>query len=269
MEKIAHCINTLAEFCGQRDIDNLSQEILYKKYKIKQADVLVLFGGSILAGGDVLAEAMHNKIAKKYIIVGGAGHTTDNLRKKMQSVLLDIDISNLSEAEIFATYLQEKYSLQVDLLETKSTNCGNNITLLLDLLTKNNIFYQNIILLQEAAMQRRMAAGIKKYRNDIEIINFAVYKIKVAVKNNELMFCDKVWGMWTMMEYISLLLGEIPRLTDNENGYGPKGKDYIAHVDIPVKVQKTFTELSKKYSLFIRKADARFANSKNSDCSNK
>ncbi|NSI66152.1 hypothetical protein, partial [Mediterraneibacter gnavus] len=41
---------------------------------------MVLFGGSIIAGGDILAEAIQNEVAKKNIIVGGAGNTTETLR---------------------------------------------------------------------------------------------------------------------------------------------------------------------------------------------
>ena len=43
----AKAINILEEYCGKRDI---------------------------------LAEAIQNEVAKKYIIVGGAGHTTETLR---------------------------------------------------------------------------------------------------------------------------------------------------------------------------------------------
>ena len=60
--KIATNINTLGKFCGIRDINELSQEKLLEYYGIRQADVMVLFGGSILAGGDVLAEAIKNNI---------------------------------------------------------------------------------------------------------------------------------------------------------------------------------------------------------------
>ncbi len=80
-QKIADNINILGKFCGKRDIRLLTKEELQNKYCINQADVMVLFGGSVLCGGDVLAAAMHNDIAKKYIIVGGAGHTTDTLRR--------------------------------------------------------------------------------------------------------------------------------------------------------------------------------------------
>lgn len=50
-------------------------------------------------------------------------------------------------------------------------------------------------------------------------------------------------------------MGEIPRLTDNIEGYGPKGKDYIAHVDIPIEVEKAFAELKREYAGMIREAN--------------
>ena len=64
--EIANCMNVLGNFCGKRDIDELTAFELMKKYGVEKADVMVLFGGSILAGGDVLANAMKNDVAKKY-----------------------------------------------------------------------------------------------------------------------------------------------------------------------------------------------------------
>ena len=61
---------------------------------------------------------------------------------------------------------------------------------------------------------------------------------------------------------MTLLMGEIPRLSDDENGYGPKGKDYIAHVDIPEKVEQAFLELKQVYGSMVREANPRFASSK-------
>ena len=65
MEKrIAECINILGRFCGKRDVENLLVSELKNKYQLEQADVMVLFGGSIMCGGDVLATAMKNNVAK-------------------------------------------------------------------------------------------------------------------------------------------------------------------------------------------------------------
>ncbi|WP_333673631.1 hypothetical protein [Holdemanella porci] len=62
---VAENINILAKFLGTRDIDALNQEELFNRYGIHQVDVMVLFGGSILEGGDVLASGIKNFVAKK------------------------------------------------------------------------------------------------------------------------------------------------------------------------------------------------------------
>jgi hypothetical protein len=160
--KVADNINTLAEFLGTRDIDELNQEELFKRHGIHQVDVMVLFGGSILEGGDVLVDAIKNSVAKKYIVVGGTGHTTETLRQRVHLEYKDIETTDLSEAEIFQKYLKYVSGCKADYLETKSTNCGNNITYLLDLLEENNISFKSMILSQDASMQKRMAAGLKK-----------------------------------------------------------------------------------------------------------
>jgi len=51
----AENVDILAEFLGVRDVPELTQSALRQKYGFAQADVMVLFGGSILCGGDVLA----------------------------------------------------------------------------------------------------------------------------------------------------------------------------------------------------------------------
>ena len=41
----------------------------------------------IWPGGEFFAEIMKNRLAEKYVIVGGAGHTTETLREKMAASL--------------------------------------------------------------------------------------------------------------------------------------------------------------------------------------
>lgn len=262
LQNIANQINILGAFCGKRDVAELTSEQLMKSYGVPQADVMVLFGGSILCGGDVLAQAMKNHVAKKYAIVGGAGHTTETLRRKMQEEFPEIETAGLPEAEVFARYLKHQYGLVPDFLECKSTNCGNNITYLLELLQEKCISFQSIILSQDATMQCRMEAGLRKYVSDkIQIINYAVYEAKVIVEHSELEYEKEIWGMWDMERYISLLMGEIPRLTDDENGYGPEGKNFIAHVDIPTEVRNAFEQLRNAYPGFVREANPLYASS--------
>ena len=158
-KKIAEYINILADFCGKRDISSLNKKELKNKYNINQADIIVLFGGSIIAGGDIFAQAIKEKIAKKYIIVGGYGHTTDSLIDNMKKIIPDINYK--TEAEIFNEYIKNKYNAEADFLECSSTNCGNNITNLLEIIKKEQLDFNNIILIQDAAMQLRMSAVMK------------------------------------------------------------------------------------------------------------
>ena len=258
--KVAENINILANFLGIRDIKELNQEALFNRYGVHQVDVMVLFGGSILAGGDVLAKAIQNSVAKKYVIVGGAGHTTDTLRQRVHLEYPDIKTTNLSEAEIFQEYLKYVYGCKADYLETKSTNCGNNITYLLDLLEENHISFKSIILSQDASMQKRMAAGLKKYVNDdVTIINYASYCARVLNQKGKFVFEENIHGMWTIERYVNLLMGEIPRLSDDENGYGPSGKNYIVHVDIPENVKVAFEELKMVFGNETRVANPLYA----------
>ena len=257
LEIEAKMINRLGEFCGIRDVGTLSNEEIYRKIGSHKADVMVLFGGSILCGGDVLANAIRSDIAKIYMIVGGAGHTTPSLRKRFAAVLPELVTKDRSEAEMFDDYLRIRYGVSADLLETRSTNCGNNITFMLDLLKERNISCQGIILVQDATMQRRMAAGLRMLRPGMKIINYAAYHATVVEHNRDLQYAEDIPGMWDIKQYTELLLGEIKRLRDDEKGYGPKGKGFIAHEEIPDEIEEAFEKLSAEY--MVRKANPEFA----------
>lgn len=249
-----------AVFCGKRDIEALDSALLYQNYGISKADVMVLFGGSILAGGDVLAKAIQDRIASTYIIVGGAGHTTETLRQQVSSEYPSIETANLSEAETFQRYLQEIYECRADYLETESTNCGNNITNLLALLREHHVRCNSIILCQDATMQARMDAGLRKYTGDsVKIINYASYAATVCEEECGLSYEEEIHGMWSVDRYINLLMGEIPRLTDDVNGYGPIGKQFIAHVDIPENVKTAFELLKMQFGKQVREANPMYA----------
>lgn len=253
-QKIAENLNILAQFCGKRDVEQLNQKNLHETYGIDKADVMVLFGGSILAGAEILAKAIKDDIAKHYIIVGGQGHTTASLREQIHKEYPAMPVAGLTEAELFQQYLVTVYQVQADYLETKSTNCGNNITNLLKLMKNKGIAHQSIILCQDATMQYRMEATLRKYLSkDTVVINYAAYQAYLHYQD-KLTYTRKIHGMWDVDRYITLLMGEIPRLIDNEQGYGPKGKDFLAHVDLPEKVLTAFESLKPIYGNHIRKA---------------
>lgn len=257
--KAAELLNIIGRFCARRDIETLTSAALRERYGINKADALVLFGGSIAGGFDVAAQGWLNGVADRLILAGGAGHTTETLRQTVKNNVPELATAGKSEAQIMAEYLKLKYGIAGAYLETASTNCGNNVTNVLALLREKNIAAQHIIIMQDGSMQRRMAAGFDKYAPNLTVINFAVYQAALTVQNGELVYAKPpFWGMWTVERYITLLMGEIPRLADNADGYGPSGHNFIAHVTIPDDVWNAFNDLKTHYGDYIRAADAKY-----------
>ncbi|MCH3943806.1 MAG: YdcF family protein [Atopobiaceae bacterium] len=260
---LARRMNELAAFLGTRDVPRLSQAALEARLGSPRADVMALFGGSILAGGDVLAEAMRADVAERYVIVGGAGHTTETFRRRARELCPDLDFpDDAPEADVFAAYLEARHGLRADLLERRSTNCGNNITYLLDLLHGNGIWPRSAILSQDATMQRRMAAKLEREAPDIAPVSFATYSVEVVAQEGASLgvgYADAPLGMWDVERYLALLMGEVPRLADDEHGYGPRGAGHLAHVDIPRSARDAFEELRGAYPQAVRTANPRFA----------
>ncbi|GAD98582.1 hypothetical protein NECHADRAFT_86480 [Paecilomyces variotii No. 5] len=50
-------------------------------------------------------------------------------------------------------------------------------------------------------------------------------------------------GLWDFERFYDLIMGEIPRVRDDERGYGPKGKGFITHVDVPSDVEEAWERL--------------------------
>ena len=91
-------------------------------------------------------------------------------------------------------------------------------------------------------------------------INYATYKVHFTVQNDKLCLeQNNIWQMWNIDKYIELLMGEIPRLTDNINGYGPQGKDFIAHVDIPQEIHSAYQYLYQHLNIKTRQANSLYA----------
>lgn len=288
-------LNVLARFLGQRDLPRLSRDGVaaasaratvgtdgvvatsasaaddasrtdaaggpdVARVANAQVDVAVLFGGSILAGGEVLADAMRADVARAYVIVGGAGHTTETLRERAWAVWPRIDVApGAAEAEIFDAYLREYHGMSADLLETRSTNCGNNITYLLELLESKGITAESFLLMQDATMMRRMVAGLRFHRPDTAVLAYATYAARVVADSDSPSYEDEPLGMWGIERYRTLLMGEVPRLRDDASGYGPKGAGWIAHVDIPRDVEDAFARLRAAHPEAVRVANPAYA----------
>ena len=250
-------VNTLGRFCGMRDVPALTPDALKGALGTPQADVMVLFGGSILCGGNVLAQAIRDGVARRYIIVGGEGHTTQSLRDRVHALCPEIATDGQPEAVVFAAWVELTHGLSVVAVECRSTNCGNNITNLLALLRDRAFPCRSIILTQDATMQRRMDAGLRLHAPQLRIVNYAAYRATLVPGPDGPFFSEDIPGMWDVERYVTLLMGEIPRLSPA--GYGPKGKGYIAHVEIPDAVRSAFAFLQARCPGLVREANPLYA----------
>lgn len=258
LQEIADNLNRLGDFLSKRDIEDLSKAALIKKYGIEQVDLLILLGGSIAYGCEIAGKAFRDGIAKQLMIVGGEGHTTSLLRKAISKKYPNIITQNRMEANIISDLLYEKYSISKNdiLVEKESTNCGENASFSLKLAKKKGINPKTVIIMQDSSMQLRMDATYKREWRECNtnFIGYAAYRAHVIMKDGILAFEDNnILGMWSMEHYITLLLGEIPRLNDTSKGYGPNGKNYIVHVDIPSGVLEAFENLKFYYGNYVRK----------------
>lgn len=260
LKRMADNVNLLGDFCALRNLPALTGGALLARTGWEQADLMILFGACIPAGMDLAARAYGAGIARQLMLVGGEGHTTAALREAVHAACPQIDTAGRMESEVMAAYLEARWGLTGLPLERNSTNCGNNVTLALEKMAQMEPPPRRVILVQDGTMQRRMDAGFRKYAPALELVNYAAWRVSVAAGPGGLAYDGPTpWGMWDIDRYITLLMGEIPRLRDDAAGYGPRGKGFIAHVDIPEAVLTAFEELRGPFGDKVRGADPRYA----------
>ena len=147
------------------------------------------------------------------------------------------------------------------LVEDKSTNCGANAIETRRILESHSVAIpKEIMVVQDPTMARRTVAGFRKVYEDVgDQIEFQFCPTFVpcvqeaaSSEGSALCFDDALRrypasSIWEMPRFIDLLLGEIPRLRDDGNGYGPRGKGFIAHVDVPEEVEEAWQVLNRMF----------------------
>lgn len=94
------------------------------------------------------------------------------------------------------------------------------------MLKENNVYFNNIIIVQDSTIQKRMDAGFKKcISEDASTMNFISYDVNVVNENGHLKYYKDILGIWDINRYMTLLTGDISRLIDDENVYESKGKN--------------------------------------------
>ena len=229
------------------------------------ADILILLGNSVLATAEKAFAAMRAGGAPRLLISGGRGHSTRFLEQSLGSIprYESIPLGGRSEAEMLAAAATRCWSVAPDriLLETASTNCGENASFALRTVEAANVPATRAILMQDPTMQRRTDATFRKVWREAgratHFINDPTWTPRLIERDGTLAFANPVAGCWTGERFASLVMGEIPRLRDDAAGYGPAGRGLIIHVDIPEAVLAAHARLAAAYPELVRAPWAR------------
>ena len=115
------------------------------------------------------------------------------------------------------------------------------------MLEHNGIAHRTGVVVQDPTMQRRtMATFARVWQDDPRAPTWYSAPGCVPVLRNGrdgVTFGGEDTGLWPVGRYLALILGELPRLADNPQGYGPLGKGFIAHVDIPPDIAQAWQTL--------------------------
>lgn len=259
LQNVADDLNTLAAFLAENDFpgNQVTVESLRAALGAAPADVLVLLGNSVLGVSERAFTAMQDGAANHLLIAGGRGHSTHFLNESLSRhpTYRSIATENRAEAELLAEMAMRFHGIDPStiVLETESSNCGENAQFTLRKLLECKLPPGSILLVQDPTMQRRSCASLRKAWQDAElrlnIANWPTFVPRVAAEDDTLSFeGPQLSGLWPMERFLSLVLGEIPRLLDNERGYGPRGRGYIVHVDVPQDVLAAHERLAGKFA---------------------
>ncbi len=218
---------------------------------IDTRDIIVLAGNAVIPAIDAACQlAAENNIP--LVITGGIGHSTTFLYSAIASHprYNNIPTTGRPEADILADIAHQFWKVPAKKIyrETHSTNCGENATMTRNLLAQLGLSPRRVILVQDPTMQRRSAATFARAwrgeEDQPEWCSFPGIIPVLAATKQGARFSGDNNGMWPVDRYLSLIMGEIPRIRDDANGYGPQGRDFIEHVDMPESVDAAWRQLA-------------------------
>lgn len=240
--------------------------------------IYILAGNAILP----TAQALFHHLAIQprsnpvtLVITGGIGHSThylyDAVRQEYSEHFSEVKLDGMPEARVLEHLLQQQYPelyerLQESpsnlMIEGQSTNCGSNAVESVRVLSAHNIKSGSLVIVQDPTMMRRTLACFEKAYQDEQTASkstpptldaWATFIPLLQLGNGQ-----AVWNLegcssgpssirpeqlWNLDRFIDLIMGEVPRMRDDECGYGPRGKGFITRVNIPAEVEDAWGRL--------------------------
>lgn len=254
---IAGNVNNLTRFLAHEQISDLGE--------CSDVDCIVICASAVLNQASTLFGILHTRptLTRNLVLVGGIGHSTsliyDAVARHPKYHTIHAKIVGLPEAQVLLRILEEFFDrARIEnegcrvLVEDRSTNCGANALETRKVLENAGITdARTCIVIQDQTMSLRTIASFDKAFEDVpkdsrtQFLACPVFVPQVQMINGELVYLldgndgIRAEDLWETERLCELLVGEVARLKDDENGYGPKGKGFIGHVDVPVEVEES------------------------------
>lgn len=186
------------------------------------------------------------------LISGGIGHSTNFLYEAIAQHprYQSLNCADEAEATLLAEIAHRFWQIPREriVVEDQSTNCGENAWFTRRVMEERGICPEMVTVVQDPTMQRRTMATFSRVwmgvSNAPRWLSYPGYVPELVNTPQGVSYRQPVVGLWPVSRYLSLVLGEVPRLRDDASGYGPRGKDFITHVDIPAEVDAAWQLLS-------------------------
>ncbi|KAM0708437.1 hypothetical protein Q7P35_005089 [Cladosporium inversicolor] len=272
-QDLSHDINTIATFLAHNQIPTLST--------CDPVDCMIICASSVLYQASYVFQTLQyrSSLAKTLVLVGGIGHSTNLIydavtrHPEYRKVLDESDIVGLPESHVLQRILSHSFRIPDSdqggprvLTEDRSTNCGANAVETRKILDHHGITGPlSCIVVQDPTMSLRTIASFEKAYEDSPVAERPTFKacsvfvpetrvevgrIEYVIEVNDGLRDElqlRSEDLWEKQRFCELLVGEVTRLKDDENGYGPKGKGFIGHVDVPGDVVQAATRVKEAF----------------------
>ena len=249
-------INLIASFLAHEQIKDLSTH--------ESVDCIAICASAVLYQTEQLFKVLESQphLTKTVVLCGGIGHSTpliyEAVAKSAKYNSLAKEVIGLPEARVLEKILEQYFDVSAItrggckvLIEDKSTNCGANASQSRKVLEAAGVPAPNTcIIIQDPTMALRTIASFEKVYDDLEtppkFISYPIFVPKVQTSGTEFQYLVEGVSdedLWDTDRFFDLIMGEIPRLRDDEAGYGPNGKGFITHVDITQEVEDAWQRL--------------------------
>ena len=237
-------INTVGAWLAQDDLSVTRQA--------PEIDAVILAGNAVLPTIDAACR-IASQIDVPLLISGGIGHSTPFLYEAIRNHprYHTLPVAGRAEANILADVARAFWQIPEARLwvEDRSTNCGENARFSWNMLKERQRTSGRVLVVQDPTMQRRTMATFARVCRDEpaspQWISHPGFTPALQNGTEGVEFSGVNAGLWPVDRYLSLVLGELPRLYDDANGYGPAGRDFIAHVAFPEAVTAAWKQLQQ------------------------